>query len=783
MRILDRYIFREVSSYSLLGLVLFTFIFFVPQLVQLMDLVVRHGGGTATTARLVATALPGILSFTIPMAVLVGILIGLGRMSTDSELIAMHATGLGLRRILLPVGGLALLALGLTAALTFWLAPRAARAFAALEEELRLSPAAIQIQPRVFDERFGRWLLYVEDVAPGGTRWRGLLLAAIDDPQRSQVTLAEEAELVADRSLRRITLHLKNGSIHEYTLREPDRYSVSTFGESNLSLELGNGIPMRVRRPRIAELSHEELWARARAGDLEAEIEWHRRLAFPAACLVFALLAVPVGVRPVRGGPASGFVLTLGLIAAYYILLVAGIGLARRGTLTPLLGVWGANLLTALLGTTLLPGMEEIGRQSWLGKLLGRWSQPASVGEPEPATTPRPARSPTVANGTNVQLEPVPRRWTAREPWTFRFPLLLDLYIARQFFFYFLILLFGSLLLLEAFTFFELVEDISRNRIPVGVVARYFFFLTPHLLYQLAPLAASTATLVALALMTKHNEVTACKASGISFYRLFLPLGICGAALAAGLFLLDSNLLPYTNQTQDLLRNQIKGRPAQTFFQPRRQWIFGREGRLYNYELFDSDRNLFGGLNVFELDPESFRLRRRIYARRAIWEQTAASWRLEDGWVRLFEQNRVAEYQPFTTLTLPELREPPDYFRREVRQYYQMNWRELQQYIRELRQAGFDATRLAVQWHRKFAFPLMLPILILLAAPFALKVGKRGAIGGLAAGLGLAIVFWATSALFEAFGAVGQLPSGLAGWAPAAIFTFLGLHFYLKTPT
>ncbi|MCL6565200.1 MAG: LPS export ABC transporter permease LptF [Acidobacteriia bacterium] len=783
MRILDRYIFREISSYAILGLVLFTFIFFVPQLVQLMDLVVRHGGGIATTTRLVATALPGILSFTIPMAILVGILIGLGRMSADSELIAMHATGLGLRRILLPVGGLALLATGMTATLTFWLAPRSARAFASLEEELRLSPAAIQIQPRVFDERFGRWLIYVEDVDPGGSRWRGILLATLGDPQSSQVTLAEEAALVADRPLRRIALHLKNGSIHEYSQREPDRYSISTFGENSLSLELGNGIPVRVRRPKIAELHTEHLHARARTGDLEARIEWHRRLAFPAACLVFALLAVPVGVRPVRGGRASGFVLTLGLIAAYYILLVAGIGLARRGTLPPALGVWGANLLTALFGLTLLPGMEEIGRESWLGKLLGQWSRRATVGETDSAAMPRPVPLPAGVVVANAQPKPFPRQRHARAQRVFGFPLLLDLYLARQFFFYFLILLSGSLLLLEAFTFFELVEDISRNQIPVGVVARYFFFLTPHLFYQLAPLAASTATLVALALMTKHNEITASKASGISFFRLSLPLLVCGVALAAGLFFLDSNVLPYTNQTQDLLRNQIKGRPAQTFFQPRRQWIFGREGRLYNYELFDPDRNLFGGLNVFEIDPASFQLRRRIYARRALWDPAIASWRLEEGWVRVLERNRVAEYQPFTSLTLAELREPPDYFRREVRQYYQMNWRELRQYIRELRQAGFDATRLTVQWHRKFAFPLMLPILMLLAAPFALKVGNRGATGGLAAGLGVAIVFWATAALFEAFGAVGQLPSWLAGWAPAAIFTFLGLHFYLKTPT
>jgi lipopolysaccharide export system permease protein len=138
---------------------------------------------------------------------------------------------------------------------------------------------------------------------------------------------------------------------------------------------------------------------------------------------------------------------------------------------------------------------------------------------------------------------------------------------------------------------------------------------------------------------------------------------------------------------------------------------------------------------------------------------------------------------PFVAYALGELTEPPSYFNREVRQYYQMNWRELRQYISELRQAGFDVARLSVQWHKKLAFPLIAPIIVLLAIPFAFLVGTRGAVGGLALGVAMGIVYWATSALFEAMGAVGQLPPLLAGWAPDAIFVFLGLYFFLQMPT
>jgi len=249
------------------------------------------------------------------------------------------------------------------------------------------------------------------------------------------------------------------------------------------------------------------------------------------------------------------------------------------------------------------------------------------------------------------------------------------------------------------------------------------------------------------------------------------------------MLVLDDTYLPYANQRQDALRNQIKGRPAQTFYQPRRQWIFGEGFKVYNYELFDPDRNLFGGLNVFELDPATFQMRRRIFASRAHWAEQQKTWILESGWVRDFQGRAVTHYTPFPVTALGELSEPPSYFNREVRQSYQMNWRELRQYIRDLQQAGFDVARLSVQWHKKLTFPLMAPVIAVLAIPFAFLVGTRGAIGGLALGVAIGIVYWATSALFEAIGAVGQLPPLLAGWAPDAIFAFVGTYFFLKMPT
>ena len=182
------------------------------------------------------------------------------------------------------------------------------------------------------------------------------------------------------------------------------------------------------------------------------------------------------------------------------------------------------------------------------------------------------------------------------------FPTIVDLYLLRRFFYYFLVIMGAFILLFETFTFFELLDDIARHRIPFFIVTGYFRFLIPYLLYQLTPLGALVAVLVTLGVLSKNNEIVAFKANGISLYRLALPLLLAGGLLSAALFVLDYTYLPYANQRQDALRNQIKGKPAQTYTRPQR-WIFGENDKVYNYDLFDPKQNLFGGLTGWSLIP------------------------------------------------------------------------------------------------------------------------------------------------------------------------------------
>src|SRR5271163_147578 len=772
MRILDRYIVREVFRHALLGLVVFTFVFFVPQLVRLMELFVRHSGSGTQILKLFLFIFPNVLTFTVPMAILIGVLLGLGRMSADSEIIALTALGIGRRRILLPVGVLALTGAVVTLGMTLWLSPIALSTFRAIQADLIASQISFQVQPRVFDERFPKLVLYVNDLSASGTQWHGVFLAESGGENGSRLTLAEDAIVIAEPTEGKLELHLQGGTTHEFSRAEPDRYSVTAFGQSDWPIEVNGLAPAEPRQASNPERSLHDLLGDKGPGWREARVELHRRFAFPVACFVFALVAVPLGAQPRRGGRAAGSLLAVILIAAYYLLFVMGAGLARGGSLSTAAGIWIANLVLGLLGLSLLPRMEQFrGETRWL-QPIGRFRRWLRVRRRRKARARAAAARAANGNGNHEVLEPS----------SGSFPRLMDIYLVRRFVFYFGLLIGAFVFLFEAFTFFELLDDIARRRIPFLVVINYFRYLTPYLLYNLAPLAALVAVLVTLGVMSKNNEVVAITASGISVYRLALPLLFAGVLLAAAMLILDDTYLPYANQRQDALHNQIKGRPAQTYTHPQR-WIFGENAKIYNYDLFDPVQNLFGGLSILEIDPATFQVRRRIFASRAQWSESQKTWLLESGWIRDFKDGTISRYERFPVAALPELTEPPSYFNREVRQAFQMNWGELRNYIDGLQRAGFDVSTLTVQWHVKIAFPLIAPVIMLLAIPFAFLVGTRGAVSGVALGVAIGIVYWTISRLLEAMGGVGQLPPFLAAWSPDIIFFFLGLYFFFRMPT
>jgi LPS export ABC transporter permease LptG len=448
------------------------------------------------------------------------------------------------------------------------------------------------------------------------------------------------------------------------------------------------------------------------------------------------------------------------------------VSLARQGTVPPALGAWLANIVFFAAALFLLWQAER--RPFALSAVKLAWKRP----ELQPNGAIR-----TFGLGRRDSANAFERASTRRRVFSASFPTLLDDYVLRDFFVYLGMILSAFLVLLLVFTLFELLGDILRNQTPPIVVAEYLLNVAPYLLYSVAPLIMMLAVLITFGLMNRANEITAIKATGTSIYRIVTPVLITAAVLATGLFFADQFYLPHTNQRQEALHNQIKGKPPQTYLRPDRRWIFGQHSDIYYYQFFDPDRDQFANVTIFRIDPASFAITQRIHADRAHWAENLDRWVYEHGWQRSLQGAAIAGYRNFDVSTFPELSETPSYFKKEVKQYSEMNYEELRRYIRDLQQSGFDVVRLRVQLNKKLSYPLITLIMAILAVPFSLSAAKKGAITGVAVAVGIAVVYTVVSRLFEAMGDLSQLPPALAAWSPDLIFTLLGAYLILKVPT
>src|SRR5437588_3014062 len=216
MRILTRYILGEVISHALVGAAVFTFILFTRDLGHILELVVRNSAPLPSVAQIIFLTIPVALTYTVPMGVLVGILIGLSRLAADSEVTAMRASGLGVWTFLRVISIFVVVAWVLALGNSLYLAPHSLAALGQLQDKLKASQASFEVQPRVFYEGFPKTVLYVQDLksVSGGTLWKGVFLADLTDPSAPRISLAHEGMLVS-QGQDTLDLHLIDGSTHE----------------------------------------------------------------------------------------------------------------------------------------------------------------------------------------------------------------------------------------------------------------------------------------------------------------------------------------------------------------------------------------------------------------------------------------------------------------------------------------------------------------------------------------------------------------------------------------
>jgi LPS export ABC transporter permease LptG/LPS export ABC transporter permease LptF len=780
VRILTRYITGEILSHAVIGGVIFTFVLFMKELPHILEMVVHNSSTFTSVFEVVLFMMPNFFMITIPMAVLVGVLLGLSRLAADSEIIAMRASGLGIGYFVRVASIVAIFGTLLGLFNSLYVAPRANQAILEMDKALAMQ-ASYEIEPRVFDEDFHNFVLYVQDVrsGTGAANWRQVFMADTTDPAAPQITTAASATVANDAG-QELLMRLRDGSRHETVAGQPQQYNISTFNFTDMPLAASQQSEGHLGRmdTAIYALRMNELRARTNGPEgKKYQIEMQKRFAYPVACMVLMLVAVPLGVTSRRGGKSSAWVATLALVVVYYSLSLIGIALAKQNWISAFLAVWMANILFASGGLFLVVQMASGGR---VLNALDTWI--SHIYESIFAIPDKPLYAPL--SGLLSRFHSHPQRAKARHV----FPRILDKYVVSEFLKIFFLVLAGFVSLILVFTVFDLLKDILSHDIAWSTVGQYLINLAPSILYQTTPLAVLIAVLVTFGVLNRNSEIIAMKASGISLYRLVIPIVFIAATLSASLFLFDQYYLPQANRKQEALRNIIKGKPPQTVLRPEQNWIFGQPNpgepdRIFYYQFFDPGRKEFANLSLFEFDPSTFALSRRIFAARAVWNPDTDSWQFLNGWQRNIVGANVSEYREFIKTSFAEVHEAPSYFQKESKKAQEMNFGQLESYIGDLSQSGFDTMRLRVELWHKLAYPLMAVVIAVLAIPFALFMGRRSSLTGIAVAIAVALTYIVLNDLCENLGGVNYLPAALAAWASDLLFGLVGGYLLLRTPT
>ncbi|MGH7390941.1 MAG: LptF/LptG family permease [Candidatus Rokuibacteriota bacterium] len=780
----DRYLLRELAAPFGLGVALFTFFLVIDSIYELTELVITRGVPFLLVLQLVGFMLPALLSHTLPMALLVAVLLAGGRLAGDLEIVAFKAAGVSPLRLLRPVMLAAVLVTLTSTALTLVVNPIANQQFQAQLFKILQSRVASALKERVFNTTLGDLVVYVEEIGTSQVGIRGVLVSDERDPKLSRIISAREGRIITDEANHRITLRLMDGGLNEADVSPADpppgvvtpgsptvggaasakRYRYTKFAVYDMVLKLEASLRSAAsldkpeRDLRLGDLRRQ--LAEAPRGDTNRrrlEIELHKRFAFPAAALVFALLGFPLAVRSHRGGRGVALVGTLVIVVTYYLVLSSLEGVAQRGRLPAWLAVWAPNLAFGAVGAALL----LVATREWRGRSMrGLWRVLDAVWQRLPRPRRRREERATA---------------TARDT-----TLIIDRYLLRRYVGFVAIGLAVATALIVVGYFLQTLDRYLRVKPPLRYIAEHLLYIVPINLYEALPIVMLVATVFLFLTLSRWHELTALKAAGISLYRVSAPVLVfgLGLTLAAGLF--QEFVLPTLRERGDEVeRVKIRGELPRHLRSRTRLWLRSSDTRFYRVELLSPGTADLYGVTILEVDRD-FRLLSRVDARRAHW--TPAGWELSEGAFREIDEDGTVTTRSFDRAGL-ELQETIHEFTAIQKRPAAMNYRELREYLARLEATGFQVQRYLVEMYAKLSNPLRSLIMILLAIPFALQSPRGGRLYGIALAIGLMAAYVVMDYSARAFARADLLPPLLAAWTANVVFFGVGATLFLRART
>ena len=708
-----------------------------------------------------ATLVPGVLSFTIPLATLAGIIIGFSRMGTDSEIVAMRSAGVGTWTMLWPGLLLGLMFTIVTVYIQLQEAPQAARDLERVALQGALAKLDSPVEPRTFST-LPRYVIYVRDGDKALGSWGRVFIYGQEADHSSQIFTArsgridssgDQSELVLSDVLATKFPDAKSEAQKSYVVERSDQLRISiNTGRADIIQRLNQ------RDTNADTMDWRELQARAQSTNEPEKSQairiLNRRTALATAPLVFSLLAGALGLRVRRGGRSIGVILSLIVVITYYMVSLLGESLSRAGSVSPYLGPWLATILTLFM-TVLLLFKRHI---SWLS--LGR----LAVRQPN-QTTPG-ARKSTRLITTGIG------NWGV--------PSLLDATLFRTLALSFLLGFITLAAIFNIFTLFELWRFIAVTHASVGLVARYLLFLLPLIIVELFPATMLIAVLVSYALLARRHEAIAWWACGQSVYRLMLPGLFFAVAMASLAWLVQEHVMPDANLRQDSLRARIKGGEARAITGTGRQWLASTETqRFYSYE-FDESKGTLTEPTIYQLDQDAVHLSKVVSGAAGHW---LSSNQLAVDNTETLALNDLEVVRRTDTQTTFGAVESPEVFKPSIDKPSQLSATGLNGYLKAAKQRGADVSALSVALQRKYAAPLGVVIMAFIGMPLAVSFGRKGTIIALCAAVVVSIAYWAVGGGFQQLGNHGLLRPPVAAWSPLLIFAAAGTYFLSKVRT
>ena len=745
---ITRYFFKEALPYASLAYLILTLLIAIQQLGRQASLSVLAVATVSESIQFVLLVIPAISLITLPMATLIGVLIALNRLKADSEIAAAQACGISLHSLYAPFIVLGLLVTAAGSYLALEAVPKTLRTVNTFRIAALARGLAAQLRPQVFESRFPGYLVFIDAIDKSNGDWLGVFVLKQTSETETLLLTAQRGRLrITDISNFALEVEL-TGGVSFVAGDDANKGSIASFDRSFFRLSGGNTEPNEALGDvaRVQSLRQGELleFARSASGQTRrtALMEIHKRLSVPFASLVLTLIAIAIAHKSHRPRSRSiGIAFGFSIAVAYYLVLTAGQNLALSGIIPTWAGAWappviGITLAAVLLSTRFgLPAVQTFSL-AWLRR--------------------RKAQAPAVVTES-------PRARFA----LLRFSTLVNYLLTSEIVRYFAL---GSLILVSTtlvFTLFDLIPSISRNRVSIPFAAAYFAFLSPQILYIVAPFALVTATIGAYFILLRSNQLVILSASGLSLLRLALPVLALTLATGAFLFFLAESILPTTNREQDARYHQIKAKKIeQAAFAFGRRWAYGNNHSIFGFLYSSTDKRLLNTY-VYQLNQNTSLLERVSYLSEAV-SRGGQTWEARGGWQYSLENgvynSPPQPIGPGTTLTLPE---GADTFSRTVNESSKLRLKDLRAYVAQLERLGIASYSERIDLWKRFSHPISCLTLIFLAMPWVIgrkAHSRKETLAGVGIGIVISILYWLLTQGFEVLGRQALLPVWIAVW-------------------